>query len=135
MFPVIQEVLDSTTLWRDSQTSQKASQLSATISQPTFLISLQVLNKVLSLTVPLSRSLQRKQLDLLRCADEVKEVSDILAQWREDSTHIFHHLFEKAIELNGGPLLIPRITQRQVFRSNVPVNDAEEYFRFAVELQ
>ena len=50
-------------MWRDASTSQRASQLSAAIFQAPFLVSLVVINKVLALTHPLSKSLQKIDID------------------------------------------------------------------------
>jgi hypothetical protein len=126
---VIRDSLDEMTMWRDASTSQRASQLSAAIFQAPFLVSLVAMNKVLALTHPLSKSLQKIDIDLLACVEEVSGIMNILRGWRDDAITSFEPLFEVATNLSTTPLEMPRIVQRQVFRANVIGERAIDYYR------
>ncbi|KRX26307.1 hypothetical protein T07_14211 [Trichinella nelsoni] len=55
------------TEWNDSSAAWKAEQLQDAVCRSSIVLSLAVLNKVLSLTLPLSTPLQESRLDVLQC--------------------------------------------------------------------
>ena len=54
-------------------------------------------------------SLQRKDIDLITCADEVVSLVDVLKEWRENDEISFHFVFVLSTLLQGAPLQLPLI--------------------------
>jgi len=73
--------------------------------------------------------LQAKSQDIHRAVDSVKDCVAVLQQFREGD--MFDKIFMQATELNNGEITMPRVTARQKNRSNVPANNALEYFKRA----
>ncbi|KRY06936.1 hypothetical protein T12_12775 [Trichinella patagoniensis] len=69
------ESLQHTIAWKDRSTAFKAEQLLVSICRGIFVISLAVLNKVLSLTLLLPKILQASCFDLLQCCDKLNSGS------------------------------------------------------------
>jgi len=57
----------------------------------------------------------------------------VLRQFREDDS-VYQQIFSSAAEVNGGEILMPRLSRRQQHRNNVPATYAEVYFKLAVFL-
>ncbi|KRZ51567.1 hypothetical protein T02_536 [Trichinella nativa] len=69
------ESLQHTIVWKDRSTAFKAEQLRVSVCRGNFVISLAVLNKVLSLTLLLPKILQASCFDLLQCCDKLNSGS------------------------------------------------------------
>jgi len=73
--------------------------------------------------LPVSKLLQKKELDTFAVIELVDSVLDILRQNRCDCENVFHKIFDQAkneCEKYGAPLLIPRRCKSQIFRDNYP---------------
>ncbi|KRX52277.1 hypothetical protein T09_11075 [Trichinella sp. T9] len=69
------ESLQHTIVWKDRSTAFKAEQLRVSVCRGSFVLSLAVLNKVLSLTLLLPKILQASCFDLLQCCDKLNSGS------------------------------------------------------------
>lgn len=132
----IAQALLEISLWRDASTSSLASGLLSSIKNSEFLVSLICLSDVLTCTVPLSRFLQRKRIDLKAAQDMLADTLTALKRKREKCEVIFHSLFEEItsiaeIELEM-EITVPRKPGRQAYRENYPANEAENYYRQAI---
>lgn len=120
---------------RDKDTSSTAYQLLHSVKNIAFQISLLIIFKVFACTLPLSRILQTKTLDL-RCAMETaKVVLGEIQELRNNLDAVFKEIFEEVVEFcRKYDILveIPRICKRATMRCNVPTNDPESHFRIAV---
>jgi len=85
--------------------------------------------------LPVSKLLQKKQLEIFGVIDLIDSVLDILRQNRSNCENIFHKIFDQAkneCEKYDAPLLILRRCKSQIFRDNYPSDDPEHFFREAI---
>jgi len=83
--------------------------------------------------LPVSKLLQKKELDVLAVTELIDSVLDILRQNRSNCENVFHKTFDQAkheCEKYDAPLLIPRRCKSQIFRD--PSNDPKHFFREAI---
>lgn len=110
------------------------------ITEPQFIVSVLILNKILGLTKGASQSLQAKQLDLISAVNEIESVTATLASWRTGNVDAeYNSVFKSAEELYakienspGIEFPKPRLAGRQLNRNNVPAANASEYYKRAV---
>ena len=87
--------------------------------------------------LPVSKLLQKKELDIFAVIEVIDSVLDILRQNRSNFENDFHKIFDQAkneCEKYDAPLLIPRRYRSQIFRDNYPSDDPEHFFREAIFL-
>jgi len=75
-----------------------------------------------------SIALQKVNLDILSCAQEVSVALQVLQGWRADVEAIFDRIFETAESLTG-EISMPRICSSQRHRTNIPATTAKDYYR------
>ena len=81
--------------------------------------------------LPVSKLLQKNELDIFAVIELIDGVLDILRQNRSNCENIFHKIFDQAkneCEKYDAPLLIPRRCKSQIFRGNYPSDDPEHFF-------
>lgn len=137
ILPAIHYALEEISTWEDSDTSSSAIQLCSSIKSSAFLISLHILAKVFSLSLPLCRSLQLENVDLLAAVNMVNQLKDKIQEIRINDKTEFSIIFNSAkaqAELFGTNLIIPRLASRQTHRFNLKTDSSEDYFRISVFL-
>lgn len=135
LFPAIADTLEGIALWSDRNVASNSNQLLCAITQSTFVVTLFVIANVFSKSLPLSRFLQSEAIDLLGALEFARDTEDAFAVLREDAETAFHAIFKEASAVCQDmdiEIVIPRISQRQSHRVNVPVSSPEDYFRIAV---
>ena len=116
----------------------KAATLLNSVQKYMFLIAALVMQHTSVIILPVSKLLQKKELDILAVIEVIDIVLDILRQNRSNCENIFHKIFDQAkneCEKYNAPLLIPRRWKSQIFRDNYPSNDPEDFFREAIFVQ
>uniref|UniRef100_A0A915IVZ4 DUF4371 domain-containing protein n=1 Tax=Romanomermis culicivorax TaxID=13658 RepID=A0A915IVZ4_ROMCU len=114
LFEDVLDCLSTISTFNDHSASTKASILLKSLQDSEFLVSLATLEKVLSLTIGLSRQLQSRELDLMVSKSMVKTVIDELESWINGPA--FDAAFKRAESLAhmaGEALRLPRITAKQ----------------------
>ena len=94
---------------------------------PSFLLSVEVLQTVLEVTKPLSVKRQGVSQDILRTTESVRDCVDVLRNFR--SGDMFDRLFVQAEEVDDRPIQMPRIRNRQRQSPNLPADSALMYYR------
>lgn len=134
VFQALEQISD----WEDRDTSASANLLLNSIRQPNFLISLLILEKLLSYSLPLSRLLQSTTIDLSLALNHVNVLESALKRIRQNADEEFHSIYESAklkmISFLGSEITIPRRVSQQINRCNVPTNSPEEYFKISTFL-
>ena len=85
--------------------------------------------------LPVSKLLQKKELDIFAVIELIDSVLDILRQNKSNCENVFHKILDQGkneCEKNDAPLLIPRRCKSQIFRDNYPSDDPEHIFREAM---
>jgi hypothetical protein len=132
LFEYVIESLFIISKWNDTDTSSQASNLRTSILKGDFIICLLIVNKVFSYGLPLSKQLQRINIDLGEAMDLAEDTIKELKSIRSNAESEFHKIFENALTLANKldiNISIPRITGRQTKRVNIETNSPESYFR------
>ena len=80
----IAETLDDIVDWKDKETSEIARRILVAISNSSFLVALSAAFKVMSLTIMLSKSVEKINQDLVAAMEQCKYTIDRLQSWRQD---------------------------------------------------
>ena len=101
------------------------------VQKCTYLIAALVMQHTSGIILPVSKLLQKKELDIFAVTELIDSVLDILRQNRSNCENVFHTIFDQAkneCEKYDAPLLIPRRYKSQIFRDNYPSDDPEHFF-------
>ena len=125
LMPAITDALQSLADSRDGSVAGKATSLLDTISTPTFLLSLDILHLVLSITKPLSVRLQSSKQDLLQALVSVDDAIQVLETLRGSGK--FDELYDSA-EQAVGEITMPRWVKTK----SSSFATARDYYRVSV---
>lgn len=106
-----------------------------TIMSSEFLVSLVILADILGITLPLSRSLQAIEIDILSAVQLINTTTASLQRQRETSSDAFKKLFAMVEALAneiGTEITVRRITGHQTNRFNIQTQSVEEHYRLSV---
>lgn len=114
--------------------------LAGQLTEPHFIIAVQILSKVLGVTKGLSEILQAKELDLITAVQEIEAVVGTLSDWRTDNNDsefsaVFaaaSKMYAKVENMPDIEFPKPRVAGRQCNRNNVPADSALDYYKRAV---
>ena len=126
LMPAITDALESLTDSRDGSVAGKAASLLDSISTPGFLLCLDILHLVLSVTKPLSVRLQSPNQDLLQALDSVDDAIEVLETLRGDEK--FNELYDSAEKAVGEEIPMPRWFKQK----NTSLATARDYYRVNV---
>lgn len=133
LLPHVRAALETiSTEWRDHETISSARSLLHSIACSEFLVALAVLHNALSLTLPLSQQLQAVDIDLIESQQLIDDLIGVLEGWRNDSENRFLQIYEEAENLAKAAateISMPRITNRQRNRNNIPASNPTDYYR------
>ena len=113
----------------------KAATLLNYAQKRTFLTAALVMQHTSCIILPVSKLLQKKDLDIFPVIELIDSVLDILRQNRNNCENVFHKIFDQAkneCEKYDAPLLIPRRCKSQIFRDNYPSDEPEHFFQEAI---
>lgn len=102
------------------------------IRQPEFILATYILEHVLSLSLPLSKFLQTKNIDLVEAIQTADDIVNIIKQLRLKDENEFKIIFNKVkskCDALNIEISIPRTANKQKIRCNVQVDFPEDYYR------
>lgn len=119
--------------WTDKDTSKEARSILNSILQGQFMIALFVTAKVFAIGRPLSKHMQKIDVDLRTAVSLAEETASNLQNLRTNADNEFKEIFEQATKLGNEvsiSIQIPRLTAIQKHRSN-PTNlkTPEDFYR------
>lgn len=135
LYEYVIEALDTISEWDDNNTSNKARRLRSSILDIEFVISLFVLNKGFSIGLPLSKFLQKSNIDLKLAVQLANDTQKELQELRTHADDVFKEIFEEVkvvAEKFDIEIKIPRLTKKQTNRCNIPLNTPEQYYRASI---
>ncbi|XP_008185846.1 zinc finger MYM-type protein 1-like [Acyrthosiphon pisum] len=135
LFDSVVEALEEISNWVDRETSSKSNNLLCSIKNGEFLLTVHILAKALSISLPLSRQLQTENLDLVKAMDLAEDVSQAVMELRKKAEAEFKEIYtevNRKCETLGVAITIPRLTKNQKHKSNFTTNSSEEYFRLSI---
>ena len=107
----------------NASTRKSAFQLHSAACKSTFIISLCIISKYYALIEPAANILQSKNMDIIKCADHIRQMLDILQAHRSIVDVEFNNLFLDATKIANElsiELTVPRVVEKQKNRSNPP---------------
>jgi len=113
------------------EVATKAATLFNSVQKCTFLTAALFMQRTSGIILPVSKLLQKKELDIFAVIELIDSVLDILRQNRSNWENVFHNIFDQAkseCEKYDAPLLIPRRCKSQIFGDNCPSDDPEHFF-------
>lgn len=122
----------------DGETVTKANGFLFQLQSSVFLVAFQILLQIMEVLKELTLRLQMQAMDVVHAYKIVKSVVSSLKSLRQNSTTEFKRLFSGATKMgkningDGYELCKPRVSGRQMHRSNPPSSTAEEYFRITL---
>lgn len=130
--PQIIEALTNISEWSEQDSSSKAKLLLTAMCTCEFIISIEILSNLLSVTAPISKILQGADNDVLAAFDCIQDVISILENKRTQCEKVFQKLFEDSSLLMKDlyiEIKTPRLSKYQTNRSNHQSKSTEEYYR------
>jgi len=119
----------------DTKTISDAHGLLTKITESTFIVCFQTVLHMFGYVTGITRKLQGTTMDIIKAFDLVNDVKSSVKEAREND---YDEVYKKASEMSniGGSesLQMPRRCGRQTQRSNVPADNAHQYFRRAIFL-
>ena len=106
--------------------------LSKTILDFEFVIALYTVERCLSFTEGLTRSLQGRAVDILKAVNHIGILKLVLTDARSDVDRQFHLIFESVSRFankHNVSITTSRICSRQTARDNHPATSVEQYYR------
>ncbi|KAE9542517.1 hypothetical protein AGLY_003378 [Aphis glycines] len=135
LFDAIVDSLSEICTWLDKDASSGAYQLPCAIRQPEFILATFILGHVLSSSLPLSKFLQTKNIDLVEAVQTTDNVVNIIKQLRLNDESEFKIIFNKVkskCDSLNIEISIPRTANKQKNRCNVQVDLPEDYYRISL---
>ncbi|XP_050517882.1 52 kDa repressor of the inhibitor of the protein kinase-like [Diabrotica virgifera virgifera] len=126
-----------TMVYSDQAAGNNAFSLLHSILSSEFIVSLVVLENVMTLTLPLARKLQAEYMDVLNAMTLIDATLKSMQEQRANNEECFKRLFEKAQNLASKmetELKKPRLVGLQRNRPNVQTDTVEDYFRLSIYL-
>jgi hypothetical protein len=136
-YPVVESLIEIQE-WKDVEASSNAKILLHAVLQSEFVIPLLSAEKALSYTLPLSKNLQKEQIDLPLAINSVNNICTVIEHIRQNAQEEFNKIFEESVRMldrYGETVKVPRITGRQVHRQNLVTGtdmNANDYYRVSV---
>lgn len=122
---------------KNGTTKQKAFQLYAAATTPTFLISLAIVNKYSALLEPITNILQGVEINIVEVKGHMDTLLDLFKKERNKCDETFSEIFARAMNFSEElevQIKIPRRCAKQTMRSNYSGGSPEEYFRQSIFL-
>ncbi|XP_057299418.1 52 kDa repressor of the inhibitor of the protein kinase-like [Hydractinia symbiolongicarpus] len=118
-------------------TKSKASSFVNLISRFDFLISLVCTTKVLLVTLPVTRNLQSKSIDILKGINLISALKKEVIDTRNSVDAFHNNVFSEAVAIANEldvTIKAPRICKTQIHRSNTPFDSVSDYFKRSVTI-
>lgn len=129
------KALTAISCWKEQDSSSRAKTLLTAICSCEFILSLNSLSSLLSVTACVSKLLQTVNSDISIAADIISDVLSNLENKRNNSTEEFKLLFEESkIQMTELDIDLkkPRLTSKQTTRSNHSTTSIEKYYRVSI---
>ena len=122
----------------NSETITKASSLYKLISDFPFIVTLVIITNMLDYTMPLTRRLQERQIDVVKCNNYINQLRTDIQNLRINIDEMHAKWYNEAIELASKSSTVesvPRVCNTQIYRENHPSETPSDYYKHAVTIQ
>lgn len=124
--------LEEISTWTDKDTSANAHILLCAVQKFEFILSLRVLQKLFSYSLPLTKYLEAESIDLAGAINYAQDTLDQIKEIRDKTDEEFSPLYQKVVntcEQHGISTFIPRLSKKQTGRDNMPNDGPESYYK------
>lgn len=130
------DALDKISDWDDIGTASKASCLSKSVTTPEFILTLNIVSEMFTITSPIAKLLQSKSQDKLSATTLIKSVISVLKKKRLNSDECFNKIFENTkhqlANLGLSDINMPRLTKSMKNRENPQVEIPKNYYKIVL---
>lgn len=134
-FVEIVQALDKLAQEANVATRKAAFQLHCSATTPVFIISTCIIAKYSAFLEPVVNVLQGKTMDVFQCSGHIKKIVSTVKAHRLSPDSEMKAIYTSAeiiAQQLQVTLSLPRVTERQVHRSNPPANSLEEYCKRSI---
>lgn len=134
-FTDIVKALEHLSVEGNYATRKSAYQLHCAVTKPIFILGLNIIARYSAILEPVVNVLQGKSMDLVMVKKHIDDIVDVIKEDRQDVENVSYELFKKSLDIAekvGVELSVPRVTQKQVHRSNPPSESAVEYWKRSI---
>ncbi|XP_074030566.1 52 kDa repressor of the inhibitor of the protein kinase [Leptinotarsa decemlineata] len=131
-YEAILRSLEDISTWDDRESSSNANILHCALTKADFILSLFVIKKMFTFSLPLTKYLETKEIDLTSAVNYAESTVNVLKEVREKADEEFSVIFKDAQDIckrEGISIDIPRTTSRQTCRENIENDGPESYYR------
>lgn len=121
--------------WRDKDVAADAYALIKSIQSTDFQVTLKVIARIFSISLPLSKLLQTVNIDLKSAISLAQNVQKELSNLRQNAEKEFLKIFSEVQTTCSSldiEITVPRTNSKQIHRSNVPFSTPEEFYRRSI---
>lgn len=129
--------LDTLSKTGNKDTRPVAFNLHAAATKSVFIICICIIAKYSALLEPVVNLLQSKNVDLFKCSKHIERIRAVISEHHTNADITIQEILKDAEEIAkqlGIALEMPRIIQRQVYRSNPPSETPADYWKRAILL-
>lgn len=124
--------LEEISTWNDKDTSANAHILLCAVRKSEFILSLEVIKKIFSYSLPLTKFLESESIDLAGAVNYAQDTWDQIKEIRDKADEEFSNIYRKVLDIcerNDIEISTPRLSQRQIGRDNMPNDGPESYYK------
>lgn len=132
LFEAVISTLEEIKTNRNLERSTQANNFLHALLSPSFLVSLHIAEHILAMTMPLSRKLQTKEIDISAALNDIGVVQEATQKNREEADDSFMKIFSEVVDLATKFDVVisnPRSGTRQHRKANSPADSPEDYYR------
>lgn len=134
-FGALVDGLEKLSVEGNAKTRARAFQLQSSASQSTFIVCVSLIAKYSALLEPVVNGLQAKSLDLFECSKKIKRILSVIQGHRNSPDDVMNEIMNDATliaEKLDVELKIPRRTAKQLYRSNHPSSNMNEFYKVSL---
>ena len=115
----------------------EASQYFASCSSFEFIVTIVITSGILDYTMPLTRRLQERRIDVLKSLEQITLLQDTICRLRGDVDDFHKKLYKKCLKMAEKIHVLesaPRRCKIQIYRDNCPAESPSEYYKRTITI-
>lgn len=128
----ILQALEIISTWDDVTSSSKSHCFVRCLTSTDFIVSVKIINLIFTITRSLSKSLQKQSLNVNTATELISNTRQIIQNERYQANITFNRIWKTILDISEKlniVLCMPRLSVKQTYRSNIPSDTVEDYYR------
>jgi len=128
----ILQALEIISTWDDVTSSSKSHCFVRCLTSTDFIVSVKIINLIFTITHFLSKSLQKQSLNVNTATELITNTRQIIQNERYQANITFNRIWKTILDISEKlniVLCMPRLSVKQTYRSNIPSDTVEDYYR------